>query len=60
VNDWMQHEVLRQASEAGDPAAQTGSWVLPSRRRFDLPVLLGVGAMILMAVLAVLLSGAMR
>jgi hypothetical protein len=30
MNDWMQQEVRRQAYEAGDPAAQTGSWVLPA------------------------------
>jgi hypothetical protein len=60
MNDWMQQEVLRQANEAGDPAAQTSSWMVPTRARFDLPVMLGVGLMALVAVLTVLLSGALR
>ncbi|HKE99598.1 MAG TPA: hypothetical protein VKG45_11775 [Actinomycetes bacterium] len=32
MNDWMQEEVRRQAYEAGDPTAQTGSWALPAPR----------------------------
>jgi hypothetical protein len=60
MNDWMQQEIHRQANEAGDPAAQTSSWVVPTRQRFDVSLMLGLGAIALAAVMAVLLAGALR
>ena len=58
MNDWMQQEVLRQAVESGDPAAQTGSWALPAQSRLDSQLLFGLGLVALIAVVAVLVSSA--
>jgi hypothetical protein len=59
MNDWMDHEVLRQAAEAGDPSAQTTSWAVPARRQPTMPavplfVVLGLVAVVtVLAVVAV-------
>ena len=55
-HDWMDQEILRQAAEAGDPAAQTTSWAIPARRQ-STPVTglwLAAGVVALLAVLAVI------
>ena len=57
MNDFMEHEVLRQAAEGGDPAAQTTSWSLPTSgatRRIDAMLFAALGAAVLVAVAAVL------
>jgi hypothetical protein len=63
MNDWMDQEVLRQAAEGGDPAAQTASWAMPSRRHPILPAvpLFAFLAVIsLVVVLTVVAAAAMR
>ncbi len=62
MNDWMDQEVLRQAAEAGDPAAQTTSWALPARRQGApvVGVFLVIGIVTLLAVLAVVATAALH
>lgn len=56
MNDWMDQEILRQAAEAGDPAAQTTSWAIPARRQGSpaAALWLTAGVVVLLAALAVL------
>lgn len=64
MNDWMDQEVLRQAAEAGDPAAQTTSWAIPTRRQGNqaagLSVAVAAGVLALLAALAVVLATALH
>ena len=63
MNDWMDQEILRQAAEAGDPAAQTTSWALPARRQSTpsagLVLAVAGGVVALLAVLAVIAAVAL-
>jgi len=62
MNDWMDQEVLRQAAEAGDPAAETTSCALPARRQGApvVGVFLVIGIVTLLAVLAVVATAALH
>jgi hypothetical protein len=64
MNDWMDQEILRQAAEAGDPAAQTTSWAIPARRQSapaaGLVVAVAIGVLALLAVLAVLAASTLH
>jgi hypothetical protein len=61
-DDWMDQEILRQAAEAGDPAAQTTSWAIPVRRQGSPATTLWLvaGVLVLLAALAVLAASAIH